>query len=338
VQSILKSLWIVFVGLAVSVIPMSGQANWKVVNTFHVGGEGSWDYVTMDPSHHRLFVTRSTHTQAIDEVTGAVLGDIPGQIRSHGVALAPSLGRGFITDGGGTGAIIVFDLNSYAVLGKIPAVPGADGIIYDEKLNRVLAVSGEGNELLTFSPDIDPTDGKLDPPIALGGGPEFFASDGSGKVYVDLEDKNLVAVIDLNTRKVVAKWAVAPGGHPVAMAIDPVGRRLFIGCRNPQMLVVMNADSGAIEASLPIGARVDTTRFDAGEAFASAGDGTLAVASQKDGKWIVQETVATPKGARTMGLDSSTQKIYLPTAEFEPGTTTRPTPKPDTFMIVEVGR
>ena len=337
-QSILKSLWIVFVVLAVSVVPMSGQANWRVLNTFHVGGEGGWDYVTMDPSHHRLFVTRSTHTQVIDEVTGAVLGDIPGQIHSHGVALVPSLGRGFITDGGGPGAIIVFDLNSYAVLGKIPAAPKADGIIYDEKLNRVLAVSGDANELLTFSPDIDLTNGKLDPPIALGGGPEFLASDGSGRVYVDLEDKNLVAVIDLNTRKVVAKWAVAPGGHPVAMAIDPVGRRLFIGCQNPQMLVVMNADSGAIEASLPIGAEVDATRFDAGEAFASARDGTLAVASQKDGKWIMQETVTTPKGARTMGLDSSTRKIYLPTAEFEPATTARPRPKPDTFMIVEVGR
>jgi DNA-binding beta-propeller fold protein YncE len=317
---------------------MSGQATWKVVNTFHVGGEGSWDYVTMDPSHHRLFVTRGTHTQAIDEVTGAVLGDIPGQIHSHGVALVPSLGRGFITDGGGTGTIIVFDLNSYAVLGKIPAVPDADGIIYDEKLNRVLAVSGDANALLTFSPDIDPTNGKLDPPIALGGAPEFFASDGSGKVYVDLADKDLVAVVELNTRKVVAKWAVGPGGHPESMAIDPVGRRLFIGCRNPQMLVVMNADSGAIEASLPIGGRVDATRFDAGEAFASTGDGGLAVASQKDGKWMIQETVATPKGARTMGLDSSTQKIYLPTAEFEPTTTDRPKPKPGTFMIVEVGR
>jgi DNA-binding beta-propeller fold protein YncE len=180
--------------------------------------------------------------------------------------------------------------------------------------------------------------GKLDPPIALGGAPEFFASDGAGKAYVNIQDKNLVAVIDLNMRKVVAKWAVAPGGHPYAMAIDPVGRRLFIGCRNPQMLVVMNADSGAIEASLPIGARVDATRFDAGEAFASDGDGTLAVASQKDGKWIIEETVTTPKGARTMGLDSSTQKIYLPTSEFEPATTDRPSPKPGTFMIIEVGR
>lgn len=337
-QSIFRSSWIVLAVLAVNVLPMSGQAKWKVVNTFHIGGEGTWDYVMMDPSHHRLFVTRRTHTQVIDEVTGAVLGDIPGQIHSHGVALVPSLGRGFITDGGGTGAIIVFDLNSYAILGKIPAVPKIDGVIYDEKLNRVLASSGDSNELVTFSPDIDPTNGKLDPPIVLGGGTEFLASDGSGKVYVNLEDKDLVAVVDVNTRKVVHAWAVAPGGHPVGMAIDPVDRRLFIGCQNPQMLIVMNADSGTIEASLPIGAEVDATRFDAGEAFASARDGTLAVAAQRDGRWIVEQTVATPKGARTMGLDSATQKIYLPTAEFEPSTSARPTPKPNTFMIVEVGR
>jgi outer membrane protein assembly factor BamB len=274
---------------------------------------------------------------AIDEVTGKVLGDIPGQIRSHGVALVPALGRGFITDGGGTGAIVVFDLRTYAVLGKIPAVPDADGIIYDKKLNRVLAVSGDGNELLTFSPDIDPTTGKLDPPIPLGGAPEFLASDGSGKVYVNLEDKNLVAVVDLHTHKVVDRWPVAPGGHPVGMAMDPATHRLFIGCRNPQLLVVMNAETGTVESSLPIGAGVDATSFDAGQAFASTGDGTLTVASVKDGKWVIDQTVTTPVGARTMGLDPATHRIYLPTAELEPAATGRPRPKPGTFMVVEVG-
>lgn len=325
------------VALGASILPAAAQTDWKVVNTFHIGGDGGWDYVTMDAPHHRLFVTRSTYTIAIDEESGVVLGDIPGQIRSHGVALVPALGRGFITDGGGAGAFVVFDLKTYAVLGKIPAIPDADGIIYDEKLNRVLAVSGDGNELLTFSPDIDPTAGKLDTPIPLDGAPEFLASDGSGKVYINLEDKNVVAVVDLNTRKVIARWPVAPGGHPVGMAMDPATHRLFVGCRNPQMLVVMNADTGAVESSLPIGAGVDATRFDGGLAFASAGDGTLAVASENDGKWAVVQTVATPKGARTMGLDPTTHRIYLPTAELEPAATGRPKPKPGTFMIVEVG-
>ncbi len=318
--------------------PAAAQIGWKVLNTFHIGGDGGWDYVTVDAPNHRLFVTRSTHTIAVDEETGKVLGDIPGQIRSHGVALVPALGRGFITDGGGDGAIVVFDLKTYAVLGKIPAAPDADGIIYDAKLNRVLAVSGDGNELLTFNPDIDPKTGKLDPPIPLGGAPEFLASDGSGKVYVNLVDKDLVAVVDLNARKVIDRWPVAPGGRPVGMAIDPAKHLLFVGCRNPQMLIVMNAGTGAVESSLPIGAGVDATRFADGEAFASTGEGTLTVAAKKGGKWVVEQTVTTAKGARTMGLDTETHRIYLPTAELEPQTTGRPKPKPGTFMIVEVGR
>jgi DNA-binding beta-propeller fold protein YncE len=315
------------------------QTNWHVMNTFHVGGEGGWDYVTVDAPNHRLFVTRSTHTLAIDEQTGKILGDISGQVRSHGVALAPKAGRGFITDGGGSGAIIVFDLKTYAVLGRISTMPDSDGIIYDAKLDRVLAVSGDGGALMTFRPEIDPKNGKIDPPIDLGGSPEFLASDGSGKVYINLEDKDLVAVVDLSSRKVVARWPVAPGGHPVGMAIDPEHHRLFVGCRNPKMLVVMNTETGAVEGSVPIGAGVDADRFDEGQAFASCGgDGTLVVAAETGGKWSAVQTVKTAPGARTMGLDRSTHRIYLATAELEPATTGRPRPKPGSFMIVEVGR
>jgi len=316
------------------------QTNWQVLNTFRVGGEGGWDYVTVDAPNHRLLVTRSTHTMAIDEQTGKVLGDIPGQVRSHGVALAPKAGRGFITDGGGSGAILVFDLKTYAVLGRLPTMPDTDGIIYDAKLDRVLAVSGDGGALMTFRPGIDPKNGKIDPPIALGGAPEFLASDGSGKVYVNLEDKDLVAVVDLGSRKVVARWPVAPGGHPVGMAIDPRHHRLFIGCRNPKMLVVMNTDTGAVEGAVPIGAGVDADRFDEGLAFASCGgDGTLVVAAETGSKWSAAQTLKTAAGARTMGLDRLTHRIYLATAELEPAAAgQRPRPKPGTFMILEVGR
>lgn len=324
--------------VAAGVLTASAQANWHVLNTFQVGGSGGWDYVTVDAPHHRLFVTRSTHTLAIDENTGKVLGDIPGQVRSHGVALVPRLNRGFITDGGGSGAIIVFDMKTYAVLGRIPTMPDSDGIIYDPKLDEVIAVSGDGNALMTFRPDIDPKNGKIDPPIDLGGSPEFLASDGTGRVYVNLEDKDLVAVVDLHSRKVVARWPVAPGGHPVGMAIDSASHRLFIGCRNPQKLIVMNDKNGAVEAALPIGSVVDATRYHADRAFASCGGGSLVVAGKKNGKWVVEDTVKTPDGARTMGLDSITNRIYLPTAQMESNGTRRPRPKPDTFMIVEVGR
>jgi DNA-binding beta-propeller fold protein YncE len=322
--------------LVLAAMPCLAQSNWAVVQTFHIGGEGSWDYVTIDAPNHRLFVTRATHTQAIDTDSGKVLGDIPGQVRSHGVAIVPRLNRGFITDGGGTGAILVFDLKTYAVLGKLAAMPDADGIIYDAKLDRVLAVSGDGGTLMTFAPDIDPANGKVTS-IDLGGKPEFLASDGSGKVFVNLEDKDVVAVVDLKSRSVVSRWPVAPAGHPVGMAIDPASHRLFIGCRNPQKLVVMNDETGKIEASLPIGAGVDATAAGAGLAFASAGDGTLTVAAEKAGKFDVAQVVKTPTGAKTMGMNAETHRIYLPAVDLEPAVAgTRPKQKPDTFKIVVV--
>jgi len=312
---------------------------WNVTRTLHVGGEGGWDYVTVDAATHRLFVTRSTHTQVIDAVSGSILGDIPGQKRSHGVALVPSLNRGFITDGGGSGQIIVFDLKTYAVLGHLATMPDSDGIIYDPGQNLILAVSGDEGKLMAFSPDTDPN-GTIPPAIDLGGSPEFLAADGSGKAYVNLEDKDLVAEVDLHARKVIARWPVAPGGHPVGLALDKSTHRLFIGCRNPQKLVVMSTVDGKVIGSVDIGAGVDATRVEGHQAFASCRDGKLIVAGEKGGQYEAEQTVTTPEGARTMGLDTATHKLYLPTAEFEPlaAGQRRPEMKAGTFMIVEVSR
>jgi hypothetical protein len=320
-------------------LPVLAQNDWSVTRTMHIGGEGGWDYLTVDAATHRLFVPRTTHTQVIDAESGKVLGDIPGQKNAHGVALAPALNRGFITDGGGDGAILIFDLKTFAVLGKLATLPDSDGIIYDAALGRVLAVSGDKGVLMTFKAGIDPQNGKIDPPIELGGAPEFLVSDGTGKVYINLEDKDMVAVVDLNAKKVIARWPVAPGGHPVGMAMDKKERRLFIGCRNPQKLVVMSAEDGRVMEALPIGAGVDAAQVDEEEAFASCRDGSLIVGAVKDGHYAVAETVKTPLGARTMGLDGVHHKLYMPTAEFEPAVAgARPKAKPDTFMIVEVGK
>jgi DNA-binding beta-propeller fold protein YncE len=322
-----------FIGLSFGLaLTLAAPAQtWDVTKTLHIGGEGAWDYLTVDPQSHHLFVPRTTHTLVLDE-DGKVLGDIPGQKGAHGVAVVPNLNRGFITDGGGTGAIIVFDLKTYAILGSIPTVPDSDGIIYDAKQNLVLAVSGDGGTLMTFAPDIDPAKGKVTS-IDLGGKPEFLAADGTGKVFINLEDKDIVAVVDLKSGKVINRWPVAPGGAPVGMALDAATHTLVVGCRKPQVMVFMNAETGKITASLPIGPGVDATKVDGGKAFASSADGTLAVASL-DGKLL--QTVKTPLAARTMGVDPTTHQIFMPTAEMQPATTGRPKPKPDTFMIVVV--
>jgi hypothetical protein len=321
-------------------LPVLAQTNWSVVKTLPIGGQGSWDYLTVDPQTHRLFVPRSTHTMVIDADSGKTLGDIPGQKIAHGVAIVPEVNRGFISDGGGDGAVFIFDLKTYATLGKITAQPDADGIIYDASVNRVLVVSGDGGTLMSFKPDIDPTSGKIETPIELGGKPEFLASDGNGRLYINLVDKDDVAVVDFKAGKVIAHWPVAPGGSPVGMSIDTKNHRLFIGCRKPQKLIVMSTNDGKILSDLPIGAGVDATKIDGGQAFASCRDGSLAVANETSpGKFEIVQTVKTPQGARTMGIDPTTHRIYLPTAEFEepkPGATGRPVMKPGTFMIVVV--
>jgi hypothetical protein len=193
---------------------------------------------------------------------------------------------------------------------------------------------------MSLKPEVNPVSGKIDAPIDLGGEPEFLASDGAGKVYVNLMNKNQVAVVDIMARKVIARWPVGPGGAPVGMAIDTKKRRLFVGCRKPQKLIVMSTDDGKVLADLPIGANVDATKIDNGQAFASCGDGTLTVAGERSpGKFEILQTVKTRQGARTMGVDPTTHKIYLPTAEFEePKSGGRPAAKPGTFMIVVVAR
>ncbi len=316
----------------------SEAAPYRVTRTFHVGGEGGWDYLTVDPEHQLLYVPRSTHTMVLEAQTGKIVADIPGQSRNHGVALVPSVGRGFISDGADA-SVTMFDLKSYAVLGKIKAAEDADGIIYDSASGKVLVVCGDAGVVIPISPDQDPASAKAESAIELGGKPEFLAADGQGRVFINLVDKNQVAVLDTKATKVLNKWPTSPGGAPVGMSMDPGRRRLFIGCRRPQKLIVMNADNGKVLADLPIGAGVDATKFD-GDIFASCGDGTLTVARENAGeKYEVIQTLKTTRGARTLGVDPTTHTLFLPAAELEPQQgQSRPRPTPGSFMIRVVSR
>ena len=286
--------------LAQAPAPALGEtATYHVSQILRVGGEGGWDYLTVDPEHKLLYVPRTTHTMVLEAGTGKIVADILGQRRNHGVALVSAVGRGFISDGQDA-SVTIFDLTTYRVLGKIKTAIDADGIIYDPESRKVLVVCGDADVMIPISPDVDPRTGQADAAVALGGKPEFLVAN-QGKAYINLVDKDRVAVVDLRTMRVIGRWSTQPGGAPVGMAMDPAARRLFVGCRKPQKLIVMNADNGEVVADLPIGAGVDATQFD-GDVFASCRDGTLSVARETSpGKFQIIQTVGTQPGARDDG-------------------------------------
>jgi DNA-binding beta-propeller fold protein YncE len=316
---------------------------YKLTSTMKLGGDGGWDYATLDEAGKLLYVTRSTHTMVVDVARGKIVQDIAGQGRSHGVALVPAVGRGFISDGK-AGAVLVFDLNSAAVLGKVAAADDADSIIYDPASNRVLVFCGDAHRMVAIAPDVDPKGGNAAATADLSGSPEFAVADGLGRVFVNIEDKDEVAVIDTKQMKVIARWPTGPGSHPTGMAMDQASRRLFVGCRNKK-LVVMNADDGKIVADFPIGAFVDATAFNQGLVFASCADGTLTLVREVSAdKFELAQTVKTEPGAGTMAVDGHSGTVYLPTADltFPPAGVSRSHPRPTqvsgTFRILVVTR
>ena len=324
----------------------AADQTYALTRTLKIGGDGGWDYATLDAAGKLLYVTRTTHTMVIDVATGKTIHDIPGTGRAHGVALVPEVGRGFISDGKGA-AVIVFDLNTGATLGRVPAAEDADGIIYDPASKQVIVMCGDSHQMVAIAPDVDPKAGKASATIDLGGSPEFAVADGKGRVFVNIEDKDEVAVVDTHAMKVVARWQTGPASRPTGMSMDRESRRLFIGCRNLKLLV-MNADNGKIVAQFPIGGFVDATAFDKGYALASCGDGTLTVVGESSpDRFILAGTVKTEIGARTMAVDHNSGTIYLPTSDlilppmtasggFAPGQ--RPKPVPGTFRILVVTR
>lgn len=317
----------------------STAGSYHLVKTLNIGGPGRWDYATMDAPAHRLFVTRSTHTQAIDVNSGNVVLDIKGQQRAHGVAIDAKLNRGFISDGK-AGDIVIFNLKTGEVLGHAKSADDCDGIIYDAGSDRVLAACGDAGQLAVLNPHADPKSAKAQL-VELGGKPEFLAADGKGNAYVNISNKSKLAVVDIKSMKVTATYSLGSGKKPSGLAIDPASDTLFIGCRN-KLLIVMHATDGKVLAALPIGSGNDACDFDpgTGAAFASCADGTTTmVKANGDGKYEVAQTIKTLPGARTMALDPGTHALYLPTAEFgakTAGRHHRPSMKPGSFRIAVV--
>jgi len=328
-------LAIVAGGLA---IPASADGPYRQRKEIVIGGEGGWDYLTVDADARRLYVSHATKVVVIDMDSETAVGEIAPAPGVHGIALAPDLGRGFVSNGRENTASIV-DLKTLKILGTVKTGENPDAILYEPVHHEVYAFNGRGHSATVF----DAKTGEVRATIPLPGKPEFAVFDEeAGRIYNNIEDTSQLVAIDPASHSVVATWPIAPGEEASGLALDPATHRLFVGCGNAMMLMV-DASNGYVLAHVPIGPGVDANRFDPGTglAFASGSDGTLTVArpTGRSGLDVVQ-TLATPKRSRTMTLDPRTHRLYVSAAEFGPPTT-RPdgTPGwpqvlPDSFRVV----
>jgi len=319
----------------------SNPSEYKIVKKIRIEGDGGWDYLTMDDSTGRLFVSHGTQVQVVDVKQGKVIGTISDLHGVHGIALAQKLNKGFITNGKDS-SVTIFDLKTCAKITTVK-VTGAnpDAILFDPFSNKVFIYNGRTSNATV----IDANTNKVVETIPLDGKPEFSVSNGNGKVYVNIEDKSEISMINSSTLKVEKTWPIKPGQEPSGLAIDNSTHRLFAVCDN-KLMVVMDAENGKVITTLPIGENVDGAAFDPGlkRAYSSNGDGTMTVVQEENANTFkVLGNVPTQKGARTISVDEKTHRIYLTTAEFgaTPETTKdnphpRPSLKPGTFVVLEV--
>ncbi len=318
------------------------QSGYHVIKQIKLGGEGGWDYLTIDARARRLYISRSTHVMVVDADSGGIIGDIPNTSGVHGIAIVSDLNKGF-TSNGRDNSVTVFDLKTLKTIKQIPVGKNPDAIIYDGASKRVFTMNGASQDTTAIDPQTETVAGT----IALGGRPEFAVSDEAGRVFVNLEDKSQIVELDTRKLAVLNRWSLAPCEEPSGLAFDRKHKRLFSVCSNKQM-AVLNAESGKLVTTVAIGSGPDAAGFDAeaGLAFSSNGEGTLTVVHEDSpDKFSVVENAKTQRGARTMTFDPKTHQVYLITAEFGPPpapTPERPRPRPSivpgTFTLLIVGK
>ena len=293
-------------------VTMASAADYQITKKIPIPGEGSWDYLAVDEAARRLYVSHGTQVEVLDVDSGAVVGKISNTPGVHGIAIARELGRGFVSNGQSS-TVTIFDLKSLKRIADVTTGKKPDAIIFDPATSRVFAFNGESDSATA----IDAATGKVAGTVDLGGGPEFAVADGKGYVFDNLEDEGLVLKIDSRKLTVEQRWPAAPCAKPASLAMDRENRRLFVGCRS-KVMAVMNADTGQVITTLPIGDHVDATAFDPETKliFNSNGEGTV-TAIHQDGpdKYSVVETVKTLPRAKTMALDPKTHQLFLSTAE-----------------------
>lgn len=308
----------------------------RVIRHIPIGGAGGWDYVAVDADARRIYQSHADRVAVIDADSGKVVGTIPDTPGVHGVAIAPELGRGFISDGR-SDSVTVFDRKTLAVVAQWKTTgANPDAILYEPSTKRVFTFNGRGKNATVF----DAVTGNVVATIDLGGKPEFAVHDG-GRVFVNIEDTGEIAVIDAKKAALEARAPLAPCVEPSGLAIDRRNHRLFSVCDNETMAVT-DASSLKVVATLPIGKGVDGAAFDDGRAFSSNGaDGTVTVVRElSPGKFEVEQTLATARGARTIAVDPKTHHLFLATAQFGPPVEgqRRPPVIEGTFELLEVGR
>jgi DNA-binding beta-propeller fold protein YncE len=334
--------FLIFCSLLIGTISYAADTGYHVIKELHLGGEGGWDYLTVDSAARRLYISRSTHVMVIDMDTDKVAGDIADTPGVHGIAIAPELNRGFTSNGKANTATI-FDLKTLEVLGQVKTGENPDAILYDPASKRVFTFNGRSHDTTVFAAD----SGKVVGSIPLGGKPEFAAADGRGKVYVNIEDTNEVVEIESGKLLLTKRYSLKPCEEPTGMGLDAERHRVYSGCHN-KVMTVLDTETGKVIAAVPIGEGVDGNGYDpkTGLAFSSNGDGTLTVVRESSpGKFEVAETVATQRGSRTMVIDPKTHNIYLAAAQFSPqpasaagGARPRPTMIKESFAVLVVGK
>jgi DNA-binding beta-propeller fold protein YncE len=286
--------------------------NYQTLKKVAVPGTGHWDYLTVDVAARRVYISHSTQVDVLDADSFALVGTIPDTPGVHGIAIAAEDGRGYIS-AGKADAAIAFDLKTLRVLGQIKVGKKPDAIIYEPLTKRIYVMNGDSKNITV----LQAADGKVVGTIALGGGPEFAVSDGRGNLYVNLEEQNQTLHIDVNSLEVKDRWSLSPCGTPTSLAMDRENRRLFVGCRSKHF-AVLNADTGKIVFTAPIGEHVDAAAFDSNTklVYLSTGDGRVFVFRQDSpDKYSVAQEIATKPGAKTMGYDPKTGNLFVPTDE-----------------------
>jgi DNA-binding beta-propeller fold protein YncE len=321
--------------------PAPGARPYQKLAEIAIGGEGGWDYLSVDAAARRLYVSHATKVVVVDLETNVVVGEIAPAPGVHGIALAPELGRGFVSNGRDA-SVSVVDLKTLAILSRVKTGENPDAILYEPVHREVYAFNGRGRSATVF----DAATGEVRATIPLPGKPEFAVFDEkAGRIYNNIEDTNQIVAIDTAKHALAATWPIAPGEEATGLALDPASRRLFVGCSNQRMLA-LDAASGRVLSSLPIGPGVDANAYDPGTglAFASSSDGTLTVArADAAGRLAVVQTLATPPRSRTMTLDPRSHRLYVAAADFAPaapgpdGRPQRPQVVGGSFKVVVYG-